>query len=1114
MATQRASKRLNPILAGLAIGLVVAATVAPAPVARAELDRAQREAIAAAAVKLAALVTVREGRAATEELWPLGSATIVSPEGVLLTNNHVLDLSGMKARLAQEEAAATRQGRERRLTVLDGRFVVLVTEGAELRRAYIADAQVSDPVLDLAVLQITAGAHGEPLRGPLQLPYVPLGDSDTLLIGDPIHVFGYPATAGGTLKYTQGRVSGFATEPGILGWAWIDSDATVSGGSSGGTAVNDAGELIGVPTLATELDCRPGDTNGDGVIDEGDIGCIPIGDSFLRMRPINLAKPLLLQVSPFFEATPIPATTPSPTATLEPSPTPETTPTAEGSPSGGDSDAAAVFAAWREAARRRPSLTGPLRGVMRHQEGRVATIHAGVSVQDFYVRAEFTPPTGEAVSVWDAGFLIRHTAPEEHFRWFIRSDGRWVLMNGTETVDSGGVPDGLIPPRSPVTLELAAVGDRIYFAVNDAYVGSADISARMTAGDVLIGAALMFDTTYIGEETAYQGFEVWSLDPAEPAVTPTPNPDLLTGPALLHDDFTDPAAGVLPVESRNPRRYRTGYEGGEYVVEALVGDISEEFPIWFGDTFSDGAIEVDVRFTMATDAAYVFVACRGSQNPRREYHLVVDPVAGYAWLSRGDGSMREDLAPPQPFDAIRQGHGTNRLFLSCTGSTITAAINGDVLASVEDSTYGQGQFAIGSGIYAGRTGRYELRFDNLVILDTAGPATATPTPTASPTLTPTLAPTPTFTPEPPTPEPPTPTPAPLTILTDAELLATWKRQAREQESLTGSLKGKLEQQEGSITFAYADVQERDFYVRVRFTNPRDASEAPWDYGVGFRDDGNGSLYVLAVTSDGTYHLFLKEEMWETVAEGVATGLLVGASERNEIGIVVAGDTGYFEINGQYVATLDLSGWLRAGRVWAGTGVFTDTIVPGDRVAYDRFDVWTLPYVQLRTLARLQPSLAGPFSGTIEQRLGELDGFFAGVFVRDFYLRAEFTNPSDASEQPWDAGVAFRHTGPNEQTRLIITSDGLWFLTDGADSPYAGGIVSGLRTGAGETNAIEVFASGDVGYLIVNGRSVTPLDLSISDVAGEIWLGSGFFPEYVDVGAITEFSEFEVWSLDG
>ena len=55
-------------------------------------------------------------------------------------------------------------------------------------------------------------------------------------------------------------------------------------------AVDGAGRLVGVITLASELECRPGDTNGDGTVDERDIGCVPVGSALARLRPANLAR--------------------------------------------------------------------------------------------------------------------------------------------------------------------------------------------------------------------------------------------------------------------------------------------------------------------------------------------------------------------------------------------------------------------------------------------------------------------------------------------------------------------------------------------------------------------------------------------------------------------------------------------------------------------------------------------------------------------------------------------------------------------------------------------------------------------------------------------------------
>ena len=152
------------------------------------------------------------------------------------------------------------------------------------------------PDLDLAVLRIDSGARGEALaEEPLDLPYLPFGDSDALNLGDPINIFGFPAIGAGSLTYTSGVVSGFLFEEAIDGTAWINTDAVTSGGNSGGSAINNAAELSACrpparPSIAALAN------ESDGVIGPEDVGCLPTGGSLTQLRPINLALPLLESV--------------------------------------------------------------------------------------------------------------------------------------------------------------------------------------------------------------------------------------------------------------------------------------------------------------------------------------------------------------------------------------------------------------------------------------------------------------------------------------------------------------------------------------------------------------------------------------------------------------------------------------------------------------------------------------------------------------------------------------------------------------------------------------------------------------------------------------------------
>ena len=230
--------------------------------------------------------------------YAVGSGTVVSPDGLILTNQHLITPTGVDEKLAELEAQLAAEGKSADLQVDAERFMVAVSDGRQLPHPrYVARVVEEDPSLDLAVLRIDGDERGTSLDPEsLNLPSLPMGSSDAVNLGMPVHVFGFPAIGSGSLTYTIGIVSGFLFEEGIDGTAWINTDAVTSGGNSGGAAVNDAGELIGVPTSGSALDCRAGDTNRDGIIGPEDVGCLPTGGSLTQLRPIDLARPLLASV--------------------------------------------------------------------------------------------------------------------------------------------------------------------------------------------------------------------------------------------------------------------------------------------------------------------------------------------------------------------------------------------------------------------------------------------------------------------------------------------------------------------------------------------------------------------------------------------------------------------------------------------------------------------------------------------------------------------------------------------------------------------------------------------------------------------------------------------------
>jgi hypothetical protein len=301
------------VVLAILIEVFLLAGLAPAPVA-AQADPAMLGNAIDAVVQLS--IVVRGVVDGEEQLiwYAVGSGTVVSPDGLILTNHHLITPAGIDEKLAELDSQLAGEGKNADLRVDAERLMIAVSDGRHLPDpSYMARVIAEDADLDLAVLRIDSDERGTPLDPEtLDLPVLSLGRSDAVNLGETVHVFGFPAIGSGSLTYTIGIVSGFLFEEGIDGTAWINTDAVTSGGNSGGAAVNNAGQLVGVPTSGSALDCRKGDTNRDGVVGEDDVGCLPTGGSLTQLRPIDLARPLLASVDAEVVAQSSPPSTMSP----------------------------------------------------------------------------------------------------------------------------------------------------------------------------------------------------------------------------------------------------------------------------------------------------------------------------------------------------------------------------------------------------------------------------------------------------------------------------------------------------------------------------------------------------------------------------------------------------------------------------------------------------------------------------------------------------------------------------------------------------------------------------------------------------------------------------------
>ena len=166
----------------------------------------------------------------------LGSGVIVSSDGYIITNNHVI-----------------KNATDIRIVLSDKRTLKGKVVGA-------------DPQTDVAVVQVQAN----------NLPTVPFGDSSQLHVGDAVLAFGNPF--GLTSTVTRGIVSALGRTEGRIEEIqnFIQTDAAINPGNSGGPLVNVRGQVVGINTAILSGGGGPG----------GEASSIGIGFAI----PSNMAK--------------------------------------------------------------------------------------------------------------------------------------------------------------------------------------------------------------------------------------------------------------------------------------------------------------------------------------------------------------------------------------------------------------------------------------------------------------------------------------------------------------------------------------------------------------------------------------------------------------------------------------------------------------------------------------------------------------------------------------------------------------------------------------------------------------------------------------------------------
>jgi hypothetical protein len=163
----------------------------------------------------------------------------------------------------------------------------------------------------------------------------------------------------------------------------------------------------------------------------------------------------------------------------------------------------------------------------------------------------------------------------------------------------------------------------------------------------------------------------------------------------------------------------------------------------------------------------------------------------------------------------------------------------------------------------------------------------------------------------------------------------WFSEASSGAPVAGPSAGELVQIEGQAALVNAGVGLADFAARVRWDNP--TGIAPWDAGIAFRDQDDGSHYRLTVDQTGRWSFGVGAG--EKMATGAAPSMDLTPGAGNVLEIVVSGGTAGFSINGEFVSQLDVSQIASAGDVWFGSGFSVSNNQPGRAIGYTEFVVW-------------------------------------------------------------------------------------------------------------------------------------------------------------------------------
>jgi len=201
--------------------------------------------------------------------------------------------------------------------------------------------------------------------------------------------------------------------------------------------------------------------------------------------------------------------------------------------------------------------------------------------------------------------------------------------------------------------------------------------------------------------------------PTTPPIPTVPTVPLTTSNLPYYDDFSDPNSGW---DVYNESFGSAGYQDGYYFVTATG---SSEAVALYAKNYDNTTIDVDAEpVSGPSDNNFEYgVSCRVQSNlDSYDFSISADGYFAVYVVTDGGSTFTSLLQGDeyQYSDAINQDLSLNHLTVTCNGSHLTFAVNGQVLYDGQDSTFSNGQIGLFTDIFD-ETTPDEVHFDDLLV---------------------------------------------------------------------------------------------------------------------------------------------------------------------------------------------------------------------------------------------------------------------------------------------------------------------------------------------------------------------------------------------------------------